>query len=112
MRAGGIGVIAGAMVLALAAWTRAGAGAAEVEIRLFRFGPGRLDVAQGTEVVWTNRDEIRHTVTSGAPERRDGRFDVTLAGVGTHARVGFDQPGVYPYFCDRHQAMRGEIHVR
>ena len=27
-------------------------------------------------------------------------------------RVTFAEPGVYPYFCDRHQAMRGEIHVR
>jgi plastocyanin len=112
MRAGRSAVAAGAVVLALAAGTRVGASPAEVEIRLFRFGPGRLEVMRGTEVVWTNRDDIRHTVTSGAPERRDGRFEATLAGPGTSARVSFDRAGVYPYFCDRHQAMRGEIHVQ
>ncbi|MFI5377019.1 MAG: hypothetical protein ACHQ8D_20470 [Candidatus Rokuibacteriota bacterium] len=23
-----------------------------------------------------------------------------------------EQPGVYPYFCSRHQSMRGEIRVK
>jgi plastocyanin len=62
-------------------------------------------------VTWTNRDDITHTVTSGTPERRDGRFDAPLAGTGATATLQFTDPGVYPYFCDRHRSMRGEIRV-
>jgi plastocyanin len=112
MRIAGTIVVAGVLAAALAAWTRAGADTAQIEIRMFQFRPGRLDVARGAEVVWTNRDDIRHTVTSGEPERRDGRFDVSLAGPGAVARVGFDRAGVHPYFCERHPAMRGAIHVQ
>ena len=39
----------------------------------------------------TNQDDIRHTVTSGTVE--------------------FAKPGVYSFFCERHPAMRGEVHV-
>ena len=112
MRASRTIVVAGVLAAALAAWTGAGASTSQIEIRLFQFRPGRLDVARGTAVVWTNRDDIRHTVTSGVPDRRDGRFDVTLAGPGAIARVDFDRAGVHPYFCDRHPAMRGAIHVQ
>ena len=28
------------------------------------------------------------------------------------ATVHFKEPGVYPYFCERHPSMRGEIRVR
>ena len=112
MRAGWMVVVAGVLVVALLAWTRAGANTAQIEIRLFQFRPGRLDVVRGTEVVWTSRDDIRHTVTSGTPERRDARFDLALAGPGAVVRVGFGEAGVHPYFCDRHPAMRGAIHVQ
>jgi plastocyanin len=111
MRATRMVVVGVVLVAALAAWTRAGANTTPIEIRLFQFRPGRIDVARGTAVVWTNRDDIRHTVTSGEPERRDGRFDVPLGGPGAGVRVGFDRAGVHPYFCERHPAMRGAIHV-
>jgi plastocyanin len=83
-----------------------------VAVRLFQFRPGALEVMAGTRVVWTNDDEIRHTVTAGTPERRDGRFDLTLDGKGATGEIQFAEPGVYPYFCRRHQHMRGEIHVK
>ena len=87
------------------------AGSADVTVKLFRFSPGRLEVTRGGAVTWTNRDDIRHTVTSGTPDRRDAKFEAVLAGTGAAAKIAFSEPGVYPYFCDRHQAMRGEIHV-
>jgi plastocyanin len=109
MRAGV--VIAIGAILALGAGHEVAARAAGVEIRLFQFTPARLDVARGAAVTWTNHDDIRHTVTSGAPDRHDGKFTATLDGPGATARISFSEPGVYPYFCDRHQAMRGAIHV-
>ena len=82
-----------------------------VDIQLFQFQPGTVEVAAGTTVTWTNRDDIEHTVTAGEPEHRTGRFDVRLPARGTSTRVSFGEPGVYPYFCDRHPSMRGEIRV-
>jgi plastocyanin len=62
-------------------------------------------------VQWTNRDDITHTVTAGTPEARQSAFRLRLEGRGATARVQFAQPGVYPYFCERHQTMRGEIRI-
>lgn len=107
-----IGTLAGPALLALAAWSRAAAGPSEVTVELFQFSPGRLEVTRGRAVTWTNHDDIRHTVTSGMPDTRNAKFDAALAGKGATATVAFGEPGVYPYFCDRHQAMRGEIHVQ
>ena len=44
-------------------------------IRVFQFQPGALEVRPGTRVMWTNQDDITHTVTSGVPGSPDGRFD-------------------------------------
>jgi plastocyanin len=83
-----------------------------VTVRLFQFTPGQIEVRAGTTLTWTNQDDIAHTVTSGTPERREDRFDATLAGKGATASVELREPGVYPYFCNRHQSMRGEIRVK
>ncbi len=85
---------------------------ASAVIRVFQFQPGALAVRLGTRVTWTNEDDIIHTVTSGLPGSPDGRFDVRLGGKGTSGSASFSEPGVYPYFCARHQSMRGEVLVR
>ena len=82
-----------------------------VTIHVFQFEPKVLEVAVGTQVVWTNGDEIEHTVTSGNGDQDDGRFAGTLAGKGTTFSLKLDQPGDFTYFCDRHHFMRGEIRV-
>jgi len=87
------------------------AASSAVSVQLFTFRPGAQDVKAGSDVTWTNQDDIGHTVTSGTPEARDGRFQWPLAGKGATATVHFQEPGVYPYFCERHPSMRGEIRV-
>ncbi len=82
-----------------------------VTIRVFQFQPGQMDVKAGSQVTWTNQDDIEHTVTSGTPERPDGRFNSRLSGKGATLSFTFTQPGTYSYFCNRHQSMRGEIRV-
>ena len=82
-----------------------------IDVQLFQFQPGAVVVPSGTTVTWTNRDDIEHTVTSGDPEHRTSRFDLRLSGRGASTTVRFREPGVYPYFCDRHPSMRGEIRV-
>jgi plastocyanin len=89
-----------------------GGAVASAAIRVFQFQPGALAVRAGTRVTWTNEDDITHTVTSGLPGSPDGRFDVRLSGKGTSGGASFSEPGVYPYFCTRHQSMRGEVLVR
>ena len=89
-----------------------GGAAASAAIRVFQFQPGALAVRPGTRVTWTNEDDIPHTVTSGLPGSPDGRFDVRLAGKGTSGSASFSEPGAYPYFCTRHESMRGEVLVR
>ena len=73
--------------------------------------PRYISVKAGTRLTFSNDDQIEHTVTSGTPEARGDRFDVRLSGKGTTAAVDLTTPGVYRYFCDRHQYMRGEIRV-
>ena len=85
----------------------------DTALRLIRHNnPDRLEVKTGTKITWTNQDEIVHTVTSGTPETRDGRFGSPLNGKGTTTSVTFTEPGTYPYFCERHQSMQGEIRVQ
>jgi len=83
----------------------------EVAVQVFQFRPRQLEVEAGTRARWTNGDDILHTVTSGTPEQRDGRFAHRLEGRGAAATVELTTPGVYPYFCERHPSMRGEIRV-
>ena len=82
-----------------------------VDIRVFRFTPGQLEVNAGATVAWTNHDDITHTVTSGMPDTRDGHFRQRLEGKGSATTVVFKERGVFPYFCERHPSMRGEIRV-
>ncbi len=88
-----------------------GEGAA-VAIQVFQFKPTPVEVKAGTRVTWTNNDDITHTVTAGTPEGRSDQFNSSLAGKGASFAFTFDQPGTYPYFCNRHQSMRGEIRVK
>jgi plastocyanin len=83
-----------------------------VTIQTFQFRPTPLELKAGTRVTWTNQDNILHTVSSGAPDNRGNRFESPLDGKGATYSVVFTQAGTYPYFCDRHQSMRGEILVR
>jgi plastocyanin len=101
---------AGSLALVLLA-TFAAADGPDVTIELFQFTPATIAVTAGARVTWTNRDDIEHTVTAGEPDRRSGRFHLTLSGVGASGGVTFTERGVHRYFCDRHRSMRGEIRV-
>ena len=98
--------------LLLALWPAVRAGAAEtasVTIDNFSFTPAVLTVAPGTRVVWTNRDDIPHTVVSDAqpPVFRSHALDTDDS-----FAVVFDQPGRWGYFCAMHAHMQGLVVVR
>ena len=82
---------------------------AAVTIRTFQFAPDTLRAKPGTRVVWTNADEIEHTITSGTPESRDGRFSGVVVKRGSTYSAVLEKTGTYRYFCDRHRFMTGIV---
>lgn len=84
----------------------------EVTVEGQKFGPASIVVKVGTEVHWSNKDRTSHTVTSGAPEGKTGFFDRTLGPGFGELRFTFDKAGVYPYYCQFHTTMRGQVEVK
>ena len=90
-----------------------------VTIKTFAYQPSPLTISSGTTVLWTNEDEILHTVTSGTPgadgsvpDSEGEEFAGTLAEQGETFEFRFDSPGTYKYFCERHPtAMTAEVIV-
>jgi plastocyanin len=69
---------------------------------------------------WTNQDTLFHTVTSGVgiSDGNKGRdFDSGLSGPNALTAQGatfkhtFDSVGQFPYFCQLHPAMIGNVIV-
>lgn len=99
---------------------------AAIDVVNIAYAPASLEIAAGDAVVWTNRDEgVRHTVTSGMPGDNgvpgvtegkpsdpDGVFDGDLPDASASFGFTFDQAGTFPYFCEVHPSMTGEIVVR
>ncbi len=82
-----------------------------IAIKDFKFMPASLAVANGTTVTWTNQEDSLHTVTAGTPASPSGLFDSGEIDTGVEFTFTFDEPGAYPFFCARHDFMRGEITV-
>ena len=80
---------------------------ADVKIDNFSFGPQTLTVSVGTTVVWTNRDDIPHTVVS-----TDGVFKSKVRDTDEKFSFTFNTAGTYPYFCSVHPKMTGKIVVQ
>jgi plastocyanin len=80
---------------------------ADVKIDNFSFGPQTLTVFVGTTVVWTNRDDIPHTVVS-----TDGVFKSKVRDTDEKFSYTFTEAGTYPYFCSVHPKMTGKVVVQ
>jgi plastocyanin len=86
--------------------------AAAVEIKGRKFNPEKLEITAGTTVTWTNRDAASHTVESGAPDAPTTLFNAKLEGNGGTFSHKFTEPGEFPYFCGRHNSMKGTVVVK
>jgi plastocyanin len=82
-----------------------------VVIRTFQYAPDTLRVPQSTRVVWSNGDEIEHTVTSGDAGKPDGHFNGVVEKRGATYAATLEKAGTYSYFGDRHRFMQGTIIV-
>ena len=78
----------------------------EVKIDNFSFVPKSLTVKAGTEVIWTNRDDIPHNV-----ESTDKKFSSPVLDTDQVFSFSFQNPGTYPYFCKIHPMMTGTVVV-
>jgi plastocyanin len=84
---------------------------AGVSIRTFQFAPDTVRVKAGTRVVWTNDDDIEHTITSGMADDTKGPFHGVIAKRGATYSAVLNEPGAFRYFCDRHRFMNGTVIV-
>ena len=104
--------LAAAMLLALVAIptleqeAAADSPTAEVKIDNFSYSPATLTVKAGTEVTWTNHDDMPHTVTSEDKSFKSKALD-------TDEKFTFTptKPGTYPYYCSIHPKMTGKLVV-
>jgi plastocyanin len=104
----------GAPAAATAAATSAApAAAGDVTVQALKFAPQSLEVKVGTKVTWTNKDSTTHTVTSGTPSAKDGKFDGQLEPQSGQFTFTFATAGTFAYFCQRHPtSMTGTIVVK
>lgn len=89
----------------------AAAAATGVDIQGFSFKTPSLEVTKGTKVTWTNKDTTGHTVTSGKPGAKDGKFDMPVPASGT-STFTFADAGTYAYFCSIHTSMTATVIVK
>jgi plastocyanin len=81
-------------------------GPVSINIQGFAFSPENITVKVGTQVTWTNLDNVGHTATA-----LDSSFDSGLLSNGESFTFQFDQPGTFEYRCTPHPSMRGIITV-
>lgn len=80
----------------------------EVWIVSTGFDPSTLTVTRGTTVTWTNKDNVKHDVTSGLPGNVENIFDPSpnMDANASHS-VEFAQRGTFNYFCLTHGSNHG-----
>jgi plastocyanin len=63
-------------------------------------------VKAGTQITWTNGDDIPHTVVSNGPA-----FKSKVLGTGEKFTFTVSKPATYSYSCSIHPNMTGKVVV-
>ena len=79
-----------------------------VVIDNFSFTPATLNITAGTQVTWTNRDDIPHTVVS---TDKDKKIKSKALDTNDTFSFTFTEPGTYEYFCSMHPKMTAKVIV-
>ena len=87
-----------------------------VEIRIadLAFVPQVVHVHVGQSIVWTNQDQVAHTVTSGTTTDTNVWTSSEPLGEGQTFSLVLKEPGTYAYFCKPHfydASMHGRVIV-
>jgi plastocyanin len=78
-----------------------------IDIKGFAFNPSSIDIKVGTKVIWTNNDNVPHTVTSDSGTTLNSP---TLS-PGETFSFTFENIGTYNYHCNIHKMMKGVVNV-
>ena len=81
--------------------------AQQIKIDNFSFSPQQITIPVGATVVWTNNDDIPHTVVGTHQEFRSKGLDTN-----DQFSFTFTKPGSFDYFCSVHPMMTGKIVVK
>ncbi len=81
-------------------------GKVAVHIDNFAFSPAELKIQKGTEVTWTNNDDIPHTVLFIKTGVRSKTMDTDAS-----FSYKFDKIGTFDYICGLHPHMKGKAIV-
>jgi plastocyanin len=77
-----------------------------VDISNFSFNPPSITVKANSDIIFSNKDNVTHTVTAD-----NGKFNQELAS-GATATITIADPGTYTYHCSVHPSMKGTITVQ
>jgi len=86
------------------AWSEGGG---EIGIDNFKFNPTPITVSKGTDVTWTNHDDIPHSIVLNALGVRSKAMDTD--GTFTYR---FDPTGTFFYVCGLHPYMQAKVVVK
>ena len=78
-----------------------------VKIDNFTFTPANLSIPAGTKVTWINHDDVPHTATSTT-----NVFDSKALDTDEKFSFVFARAGTFPYYCEVHPHMTGQITVK
>ncbi len=79
----------------------------QVMIDNFTFSQPSMTISKGTEVTWTNQDDIPHSIVLGALGVRSKALDT-----GNTFTYRFDRTGTFSYICGLHPQMHAKVVVR
>ncbi|MDR3536512.1 MAG: cupredoxin family copper-binding protein [Acetobacteraceae bacterium] len=79
---------------------------ADVQVDNFTFQPALVRVRAGTTVVWTNHDDIPHSIVVAALKVHSHPFDTNST-----FSYRFEAPGTFNYVCGLHPHMKGQVLV-
>lgn len=78
----------------------------DVKIDNFSFDPQTITVKAGTEITWTNKDDIPHNVVA-----EDKSFKSKVLDTDEKFTMTASKPGTYMYYCAIHPKMTGKLVV-
>lgn len=81
---------------------------ATVTMSNLAFSPAAITVAPGSMVMWTNKDDAPHTITS----KGGGALKSKTLQKGSSFSYTFATAGVYAYYCSVHPNMMGTVTVQ
>jgi plastocyanin len=100
-------VFAATLATAIRAAAATPAPTVDLNISKFAFVPKEITIAPGTTIVWINRDETPHTVTSNNKSFASKGLDT-----GDKFEHSFASEGDFTYTCTIHPFMTAVVHVR